>query len=129
MHKAIKRQRTIVGKLLRALQRRQDVVSAQAEMLSRIEKLLVQGRKDKNKIYALHAPEVECLSKGKARQPYEFGVTVKITKIGTIIYARLITDMKYEQYRVDVVFFMLGGVGLPPWQLRLLWRSLPSRVW
>lgn len=50
------------------------MVAAQTEMLSRIEKLLIQVRKDKNKIYALHSLEVECISKGKARQPYEFGV-------------------------------------------------------
>ncbi|OLH37687.1 transposase, partial [Xanthomonas oryzae pv. oryzae] len=30
------------------------------------------------KLYALHAPEVECMSRGKARQPYEFGVKVGI---------------------------------------------------
>ena len=28
--------------------------------------------------HALHAPEVECISKGKARTPYEFGVKVTI---------------------------------------------------
>ena len=37
-----------------------------------------QQRKEKNKLYALHAPEVECIAKGKARTPYEFGVTVSI---------------------------------------------------
>ena len=26
------------------------------------------------KIYSLHAPEVECIGKGKAHRPYEFGV-------------------------------------------------------
>jgi len=25
------------------------------------------------KVYSLHAPEVECIGKGKARTPYEFG--------------------------------------------------------
>jgi transposase, IS5 family len=33
-----------------------------------------QRRHDKNELYALHAPEVECIGKGKARKPYEFGV-------------------------------------------------------
>ena len=27
--------------------------------------------------YALHAPEVECIGKGKAHKPYEFGVKVR----------------------------------------------------
>jgi IS5 family transposase len=31
-----------------------------------------------HKIYALHAPEVECIGKGKARAPYEFGCKVSV---------------------------------------------------
>ena len=27
----------------------------------------------KNKVYSLHAPEVECISKGKMHKKYEFG--------------------------------------------------------
>jgi transposase, IS5 family len=30
------------------------------------------------KVYSLHAPEVECIGKGKAHRPYEFGVKVSI---------------------------------------------------
>ena len=30
------------------------------------------------KVYSLHAPEVECIGKGKAHLPYEFGVKVSI---------------------------------------------------
>jgi hypothetical protein len=42
--------------------------------LERAERIRTQQRHDKNKVYALHAPEVECIGKGKARKPYEFGV-------------------------------------------------------
>lgn len=31
-----------------------------------------------NKVYSLHAPEVECIGKGKAHRPYEFGVKVSV---------------------------------------------------
>jgi IS5 family transposase len=31
------------------------------------------------KLYSWHAPEVECIGKGKAHKPYEFGVKVSIT--------------------------------------------------
>ena len=31
------------------------------------------------KVYSLHAPEVECIGKGKARSPYEFGCKVSVT--------------------------------------------------
>ncbi len=40
---------------------------------------LYQKRKDKDKLNALHAPEVECIGKGKARKPFEFGVKLGIT--------------------------------------------------
>jgi len=36
--------------------------------------LLHQQRHDKNKLYSLWAPEVECIYKGKSHQRYEFGV-------------------------------------------------------
>ena len=37
-----------------------------------------QQRQRGKKIYSLHAPEVECIGKGKAHKPYEFGVKVSI---------------------------------------------------
>src|ERR1700719_2005560 len=35
------------------------------------------------KVYALHAPEVECIGKGKARAPYEFGCKVSVATSAT----------------------------------------------
>lgn len=35
-----------------------------------------QKKKDKNKIYSLHEPEVSCIAKGKKHKPYEFGSRV-----------------------------------------------------
>lgn len=35
-------------------------------------------RQDGPKVYSLHAPEVECIGKGKAHKPYEFGCKVSI---------------------------------------------------
>jgi IS5 family transposase len=35
---------------------------------------LTQEKKTKGKVYSMHAPEVECIAKGKAHKPYEFGV-------------------------------------------------------
>ena len=58
-------------------------------VIGRTRQILSQKQKDRNKLYALHAPEVECLAKGKARTPYEFGVKVSITthKEGLVIGA------------------------------------------
>jgi len=48
------------------------------ELLARVDRLLTQQRQDKGKLYSVHAPEVECLAKGKAHNPYEFGVKVSV---------------------------------------------------
>ncbi len=44
----------------------------------RVAKILTQKAGDTDKLYALHAPEVECIAKGKARTRYEFGVKTSI---------------------------------------------------
>jgi IS5 family transposase len=49
-----------------------------AELLSLTQRLLTQKRNDKHKLYSLHAPEVECISKGKAHKKYEFGCKVSV---------------------------------------------------
>jgi IS5 family transposase len=48
--------------------------------LDLIARLLHQRREDRGreKIYALHAPEVECIGKGKARTRFEFGCKVSL---------------------------------------------------
>jgi IS5 family transposase len=46
--------------------------------LALAKRLHSQRRENTNKLYALHAPEFECLAKGKARTPYEFGVKVSV---------------------------------------------------
>ncbi len=45
-------------------------------LLQRADRTRAQQRSTKNKLYALHAPEAECIAEGKARNPYEFGVKV-----------------------------------------------------
>ena len=61
--------------------------------------MLTQQPKGKNKLYSLHAPEVECLSKGKARQPYEFGVKVTVAtthKEGLVVGMRSMPGNPYD---------------------------------
>jgi IS5 family transposase len=47
-----------------------------AGLLGLAERLRVQERASKNKLYSLLAPEVVCIAKGKAHCPYEFGSKV-----------------------------------------------------
>jgi IS5 family transposase len=67
--------------------------------LQRAERIRTQQRNSKNKLYALHAPEVECISKGKARNPYEFGVKVSLVvthKQGLMVGARSFPGNPYD---------------------------------
>lgn len=56
-------------------------------------------KQDKNNLYALHAPEVSCISKGKARTPYEFVCKVMIAttlKEGFIVGMRSMPGNPYD---------------------------------
>ena len=84
MNKALRTLRSRVGRIWRELDRQKEALTGQARqhldgLLALTQRTLTQQRQDKNKLYALHAPEVECISKGKTRTPYEFGVKVSLT--------------------------------------------------
>ena len=104
LKKVIRRQRTIVGILIREIQRKMASVSEQMKLtltmwLERAQRLVDQQRTDKNKLYALHALEVECIGKGKARKPYEFGVKVSLAtthKKGLIVGATSCPNNPYD---------------------------------
>jgi transposase, IS5 family len=78
----IKRLKTYLGRVFRDVRRklegRPEVAAHFDEALTRVERLLAQQRTDKNKLYALHAPEVACIAKGKAHKKYEFGAKVSV---------------------------------------------------
>ena len=57
-----------------SLAHRPDIRERIEEELALVEKLVKQRRDDSNKLYSLHEPHVDCISKGKARMPFEFGV-------------------------------------------------------
>lgn len=78
----IKKLRLYLGRVLRDIGRKTAGREASAEvfapMLAMAERLFKQKRDDKNKLYSLHAPEVECIAKGKAHKKYEFGCKVSV---------------------------------------------------
>ena len=77
MHRELKRLRTFIGRILRGIGRK---IAVNVELERTFVRLLAQKPKDKNKLYSPHAPEVVCISKGKARTPYEFGCKVGIAR-------------------------------------------------
>jgi IS5 family transposase len=104
MRRALRALRTRVGRVQRDIERQIEQVSpaGQArlnELLCRTRRILLQRPHDHNKLYALHAPEVECISKGKARSRYEFGVKVSIVttlKEGLVVGARSMPGNPYD---------------------------------
>jgi hypothetical protein len=83
----IRRLKTYLGRVFRDVRRklagRPEGAEHFAAALARVERLLAQQRTDKNKLYALHAPEVACIAKGKAHKKYEFGAKVSVAVIIT----------------------------------------------
>ncbi len=116
MRSRLKKLRTYLGRVVRDIERK---ISAQpdhqavfAEELAMARRLLAQQKQDKNKLYSLHAPEVECISKGKAHKRYEFGVKASIA-----------TTNKSN--------FVVGGMALPgnPFDGHTLTKALEQVRW
>lgn len=71
--------KTFLGRVVRDIERKAPCVDeGLSEYLGRAHRLLKQQRHDKNKLYSVHAPEVECIAKGKAHKRYEFGCKVSL---------------------------------------------------
>lgn len=105
MRKALRTLKGYTGLVLRDIRRQIDVIPQGAyrervlDMLVLVSQLLHQTPKSKGKIYALHAPEVDCISKGKARVRYEFGTKVSIATTiaeGFVVGMRAMSGNPYD---------------------------------
>jgi IS5 family transposase len=116
MHKALRTLRGRVGREHREIERKvgdlPDNMRDKAKvLLARAGRILTQKTRDKNKLYALHAPEVECLSKGKARTPYEFGVKVTVSttlKEGLVVGMRSMPGNPYDGHTLAEALEQVG---------------------
>jgi IS5 family transposase len=82
-HRQIRRLRIRLGRIIRDIRRKvagdEQLEAAFASALSRAEQIRSQQQRQRGwKLYSFHAPEVECIGKGKANAPYEFGVKASI---------------------------------------------------
>ena len=143
LKRIVKRQRTILGVVMREVQRKQGAdrqaiaaggapahepngptaISDLMMWLERAKRIRTQQRVDKNKLYALHAPEVECIGKGKARKPYEFGVKVSLAvthKSGLMVGARSFPGNPYDGHilaaQLEQTTNLLQDLGRSPTQ-------------
>jgi IS5 family transposase len=125
----VKRQRTIPGIVRREINRKRAKAHSESPTalahlntrLERAERIHQQRPKDKNKLYAWHAPEVECIAKGKARQPYEFGVKASIAvthKSGLRVGARTFPGNPYDAHilsaQLEQTRILLEDIGREP---------------
>lgn len=80
MRACVRQLKGYLGRVVRDIERQTQCQKDQTllEALALAKRLLAQKRDDKNKLYSIHAPEVECISKGKAHKRYEFGVKVAV---------------------------------------------------
>jgi IS5 family transposase len=81
--KALRKLKTYLGRVMRDIARKIDgdlrLETAFARLLSLARRVRDQERGQRGpKVYSLHAPEVECIGKGKPHKPYEFGVKVSV---------------------------------------------------
>jgi transposase, IS5 family len=114
-NRALKSLRTYLGRVIRDIGRkiagREDKQGVFARMLSLALAVRHQQRGQRGKkIYSLHAPEVECIGKGKPHKPYEFGVKVSIattlnhSKGGQFIaHAKALPGNPYDGHTLETV--------------------------
>lgn len=129
LRRTVKRQRTILGIVLREVRRKLSLATPASPaamarlntLMERAERFRTQQQKDKNKLYALHAPEVECIGKGKARKPYEFGVKASIAithRSGLVVGARTFPGNPYDGHvlreQLEQTAILLEDIGKTP---------------
>ncbi len=107
--------KTYLGRVMRHIgcktQGNEVLQAVFAHPLSLSYRVLTQKkRQEAPKVYALHAPEVECIGKGKAHKPYEFGVKVSLattvapSKGGQfILHAKALPGNPYDGHTLKTV--------------------------
>lgn len=151
MQREVRRLRTWLGRVIRDVQRKAgEITGALDARLQTAQRLCSQRRDSKHKLYALHAPEVECIAKGKARTPYEFGVKTSVAvtaKEGVVVGMRSMPGSPYDGHtlhsqleQVEILAGVMPRIALadrgyrgvePPAGVRLLLshtRGLPRAL-
>ena len=114
MRRCVRKLRTYVGRMIRDVRRKAtDIDQALATLLDRADRIRCQQPKDSKKLYSLHEPEVQCISKGKAHKRYEFGqkIAVATTNRGDwIVASRLCENNPYDGHTLAVTLANVENV-------------------
>lgn len=141
--------KTFLGRVIRDLQRKSPTPSLRlASLLSTTQRIFFQKRGDSPKIYSAHAPETECIAKGKAHKKYEFCCKVSVVStarkncvigigalhgnpydgpilIDAIEQAQKLTGWKIEDALVDRGY-RSAAKDLPEMRVHQSWRKNPA---
>ena len=92
--------KTQLGRVIREVERQTESPSMKLDkLLQTAHRIHAQQRHDKNKIYSVHEPEVQCIAKGKAGTQYEFGNKVSVavsSRGGWFVGAKSFTGNPYD---------------------------------
>ncbi len=114
-HRELRILRVRLGRLVRDIRRkiagREELEAALLWPLSRADQIRSQQQRQRGwKLYSFHAPEVECIGKGKASAPYEFGVKVSIVTTNRrapggqfVLHARTLPGNPYDGHTLRTV--------------------------
>jgi IS5 family transposase len=107
--------RTRLGRIIRDIRRKIDGNTETEEAfevaLARASQIRSQQQRQRGyKLYSFHAPETECIGKGKASAPYEFGVKVSIVTTNArapggqfVLHARALPGNPYDGHTLRAV--------------------------
>jgi IS5 family transposase len=108
MRRELKRLKTYLGRVYRDVARKiagdANLSAHFTGLLGLTDRLLVQERTSKNKVYSLHAPEVVRIAKGKAHRRYEFGskVAVAVTnREGFVLASKALDGNPYDGHTLS----------------------------
>jgi transposase, IS5 family len=91
----------VIRDIERALPHPDDKLKSLLEIGTRI---FNQQRHDKKKVYSVHEPQVECISKGKAHKRYEFGCKVSVaatSRGGWFVGAKAVHGNPYDGHTLN----------------------------
>jgi len=114
-HRQLRLLRTRLGRLIRDIRRkiagRPEIEAAFEWPLACANQIRSQQQRQRGwKLYSFHAPEVECIGKGKASTPYEFGVKTSIVSTNArapggqfVLHAKALPGNPYDGHTLAAV--------------------------
>src|SRR5258706_15603985 len=114
-HRQLRLLRSRLGRIIRDVRRK---IEGQPELetafegpLTRAAQIRSQQQRQRGwKLYSFHAPEAECIGKGKALAPYEFGVKASIVTTNArapggqfVLHAKALPGNPYDGHTLGAV--------------------------